>query len=393
MSTLPRAIAIIDAKLEYSEYPFRELAGVGIAYKLLQALYHSDKRKRYLSKLLDLVALGSVADMVPLISENRYLVKEGIRSLNKTKRLGIQELIKTSKLEAGKLDTRSISWYLGPRINAASRLGDATISYQLLRTSSAQEANELSMELEETNAERQNHTKETIEKAKVKLEDKLHLPILIDSDEDYALGVIGLVAGKLVDEFHKPAILISLGEDSCQGSCRSIDEFNLVKNLESCTDLLETFGGHPLAAGFTVKKENLAALNDRMLEQAQEQLSKIDLRPAITVDAEVPFSTLTGTVLSMIQQMEPFGQGNPTPVLLTKNVKVLDCYNFGNSNNYLSFKLQHGTTIWQAVDFHSKTKRADIAPYIDIIYSLEKRRWNGEETLRLNLLDFSPASS
>ncbi len=391
LTTLPQAIAVIDAKRNSSQYPFQELAGVGVAFKLLQALYQNDRREKHLTELLDLVALGSVADMVPLVGENRYLVKEGLKKLNHTKRIGLKELIRISGLELGKLDAKSISWFLGPRINAASRLGDATISYKLLSTSSLKEAASLAAELEETNAERQNLTRDALSMAKEKLADKMNLPLLIESDEGYSIGVIGLVAGRLVDKFHKPAIIVSLGSEICQGSSRSIPEFNLTTNLQECQDLLITFGGHPLAAGFTVTRQNLAQLEKKLMKRAMAQLSQYDLRPTLSIDAEIPLSTLTGDNINLIQQLEPFGQGNPYPTFLTKRVEVRECRNFGNSNNYLNLKLQQGNISWRAVDFHSQTRLEEIPTYIDIVYNLEKRRWNGEESLRLNLIDFIPS--
>jgi single-stranded-DNA-specific exonuclease len=227
--------------------------------------------------------------------------------------------------------------------------------------------------------------------AKEKLIDKMNLPLLVESDESYSIGVIGLVAGRLVDEFHKPTIIISLGPDICQASCRSIPEFNLTTILKDCQELLITFGGHPLAAGFTVTRQNLPQLEKKLMELAMTQLSQYDLRPILSIDAEIPLSTLTSDNINLIQQLEPFGQGNPYPTFLTKKVEVSECHNFGNSNNYLNLKLQQGNASWQAVDFHSKTKQAKIPTYIDIVYNLEKRIWNGEETLRLNLIDFMPS--
>ena len=388
LATLPQAIAVINAKRNNSRYPFHELAGVGVAFKLLQALYRNDKRKERLTTLLDLVALGSVADMVPLVGENRYLVREGLKILNHTKRIGLKELIRISRLELGKLDAKSISWFLGPRINAASRLGDAAISYKLLTTNSLKEAVSLAAELEETNNERQNLTRDTLALVKEKLADKMELPLLMEGDESYSIGVIGLVAGKLMDEFRKPAIIVSLGPDVCHGSARSIPEFNLTTALGQCQDLLTTFGGHPLAAGFTVTRQNLAQLENSLMKTAIDKLSRLDLRPVLNIDAEFPLSTFTSDTIKFIQQLEPFGQGNPHPVFLTKKIKVKECYNFGNSNNYLKFELQQGNESWQAVDFHSHKRQAEIPDYIDIVYNLEKRRWKGEEILQLNLIDF-----
>jgi single-stranded-DNA-specific exonuclease len=296
-----------------------------------------------------------------------------------------------SRLEPGKLDAKSISWFLGPRINAASRLGDAIISYKLLTTNSLKEAVLLAAELEETNNERQSLTRDTLALVKEKLAGKKDLPLLMEGDESYSIGVIGLVAGKLVDEFHKPAIVVSIGPDACHGSARSIPEFNLTTALGQCQDLLITFGGHPLAAGFTVSHQNLAQLENKLTKIAIDKLSQLDIRPVLNIEAEIPFSTLSSDTIKAIRQLEPFGQGNPHPIFLTKNTKVKKCYKFGNSNNYLKFELQQGNVSWQAVSFHSHMKQAEIPDYIDIVYNLEKRRWKGEEILQLNLIDFVPS--
>ncbi|MCK4388372.1 MAG: single-stranded-DNA-specific exonuclease RecJ, partial [Dehalococcoidia bacterium] len=249
LAALPRAIAVIDAKRKDSQYPFSELAGVGVAFKLAQALFYKDSRENRLTELLDLVALGTITDMVSLTGENRYLVTEGLKVLNNTQRIGLQEMIKLARLNLRELNTNDISWVLGPRLNAAGRIDSATTSYRLLTTRSPEEAQALAKELEESNAERQRVTAEALGKAQERLADNLHLPLLIEGGESYPVGVIGLVAGKLKDEFHKPAIIINLGPEICRGSSRSIPEFNIAEALAKCQDLLITFGGHHMAAG------------------------------------------------------------------------------------------------------------------------------------------------
>jgi len=391
LADLPRAIAVIDPKRKDSVYPYPDLAGAGVAFKFLQALFHKDSREKWLTRCLDLVVLATVTDLVTLVGENRYLVKEGLRELNNSSHVGIQEMVKLAARKLGELDTEDISWVLGPRLNAAGRMNNASTSYQLLTTQSPEEARLLALELEERNAARQKLTNEVLSRAREKLAAKLHLPVLIDSDGNYSVGVIGLVAGKLVDEFYKPAIIISLGPELCQGSCRSIREFNVAAALEECHNLLTTFGGHPLAAGFTVARQNLAQLEERITGLATEQLGHLDLRPEIVIDAELTLSILAGDTFSLIQKLSPFGRGNPQPTFLTRQVEVIECRNFGNQGEWLRLKLKQGNVTWQAVDFESRRTRKEIPSYIDIVYNLEKSRWNGEEVLRLNLLDFTPA--
>ena len=391
LGSLPQAIAVVDPKRKDSVYPYPDLAGAGVAFKLLQALFHKDSKEKWLASFLDLLALATVTDLVPLVGENRYLVKEGLRELNNSSRTGIQEMVKLAGLKLGELATEDISWVLGPRLNAAGRMNNASTSYQLLTTQSPEEARLLALELEENNAERQKLTREVLSRAREKVANKVHLPVLIEGDESYSVGVIGLVAGKLANEFYKPAIIINLGPELCQGSCRSIAEFNIASALAECHDLLTAFGGHPLAAGFTVARQNLAQLEQRLMSLAMDQLGHLDLRPELAIDAELPLSILAGDTFNLIQKLSPFGRGNPQPTFLTRGVEVVECRNFGNHGEWLRLKLKQGNVTWQAVDFESQRKREEIPSRIDIVYNLEKRRWNGEEVLRLNLLDFAPS--
>jgi single-stranded-DNA-specific exonuclease len=390
LGSLPRAVAVVDPKRKDSVYPFPDLAGAGVAFKLLQALFHKDSREKWLARLLDLVVLATITDLVSLVGENRYLVKEGLKELNNSSRVGIQEMVKLAGLKPGELDDGDISWVLGPRLNSAGRMNDASTSYQLLTTQSPEEARLLALELEEKNAERQKLTTEVLNRTRERLAAKLHLPVLIDGDESYSIGVIGLVAGKLVDEFYKPAIIINLGPELCQGSCRSIAEFDIVSALAECRDLLIAFGGHPLAAGFTVARRNLAQLEQRLVNLATDQLGHLDLRQELVIDAELPLSIFSGEAFNLIQKLSPFGHGNPQPTFLTRQVEVIECRNFGNQGEWLRLKLKQGDVTWQAVDFESQKKRVGIPSHIDIVYNLEKSRWDGEEVLSLNLLDFAP---
>jgi len=388
---LPQAVAVINPKRKDSLYPYPDLAGVGVAFKLVQALLYGDSRQERLTELLDLVALGTVTDLVPLIGENRYLVKEGLKVLNSTHRIGLQEMMRLARLNAGGLDTEHISFALGPRLNAAGRIAYAGNSYQLLTTNSAEEAYRLALELEEMNTERQQLTSEVLGKAKERLEGKLSLPLLIEGDESYPIGIIGLVAGKLVDEFHKPAIILNIGSELCRGSCRSIPEFNIMSALQGCCDLFQSFGGHPLAAGFTLARENLSKLEERLMGLAQSELSGLDLKPKLLIDAEVLLSTFAGDSFNMIQGLGPFGKGNSSPVFLSRQVEVTERRTFGNQGRHLELKLRQGDITWRAVGFASQKTQEEVTRFIDIVYSLERISWGVEEALRLNLRDFAPS--
>jgi single-stranded-DNA-specific exonuclease len=185
-------------------------------------------------------------------------------------------------------------------------------------------------------------------------------------------------------------IIINLGPELCQGSCRSIPEFNITAVLKECHNLLATFGGHPLAAGFTVTRQKLDQLQERITALATEQLGHLELRPEMVIDADVPLSILAGDTFNLIQKLSPFGRGNPQPTFLTRQVEVVECRNFGNQGDWLRLKLRQGNVTWQAVDFKSRKKKKEIPAHLDIVYNLEKGRWNGEEVISLNLLDFAP---
>ena len=390
LASLPPALAVVDHKRSDSVCQSTELAGVGVAFKLLQALLKGSGREELLNRLLDLVALGTVTDMVPLTGDNRYWVKRGLELINNTERLGLQEMMRGANLKPGNLDTESISWVLGPRLNAAGRLGDAATSYQLLLTQDPQEAASLASELEEKNAKRQRLTSELLERARERIiATGTDLPLLMTGDEDYPTGVIGLVAGRLSEEFYRPVILFKFGAETCRGSGRSIPEFNLMAALKDCRDLLTNFGGHTKAAGFSVPTTNLTQLQKRLLTLAEAQLAGLDLRPHIDIDAEVPLSVFTGETFKQIQRLAPFGSGNPLPAFVSRHVEIVDQRQIGSHGEHLGLKLKQEGIVWNAIAFRFGNRAQETAAYLDIAYNLDIDRWNGGERLRLKLLDFA----
>ena len=389
---LPQAVAVINPKRADSRYPFQELAGVGVAFKLAQALLHKHSKEASLNEFLDLVALGTVTDLVPLRGENRYLVKQGIEVLNSTRCIGLKEMINLAGLKLGQISAEEISWALGPRLNSASRVANASVSYELLITQSSEEARRLARELEGKNAERQRLTEEVLRKVKERLAHRAYPFLLIEGDESYPLGVIGLIAGRLVDEFYKPAIILNLDPEKCRGSCRSIPEFNIVVALEKCRDLLISFGGHPLAAGFIVARQNLAKLEERIMKLAIDELGHLDLAPKITIDAEVPLSIFSGDTFNLMQKLSPFGRGNPAPIFLSRRLEVVEHRNLGNEGKHLELKVKQDNAIWRAIAFNSGRLQEKLSPHIDAVYNIGKTWWNGEEVLRLSLLDFAPST-
>ncbi|MCL0046410.1 single-stranded-DNA-specific exonuclease RecJ [Dehalococcoidales bacterium] len=387
-AVIPPAIATINPKLSSSNYPFSGLGGAGVAFKLLQALFLSVGKEEQLDELIDLVALGTVADMVPLLGENRYLVKQGLKLINANPRPGLREMIARAGLNIGSLDTENISWLIAPRLNAAGRLDHAMTSYNLLMTNSAEEAHQLAIWLEQKNAERQRLTDKVLVNAREQVLSQGISPLLIVSNSDYPVGIAGLVASKLSEEFYRPAIVIKTGEEVSYGSCRSIPEFNIILALNQCHSLLSQFGGHPQAAGFTLPTKNLPHLKHYLSQLAANQLAGVDLRPRLDIDAEVALPELSGDTFRIIQQLAPFGQGNPPPTFLSRKVEVINYYTMGDGE-HLRLKLKQGSTVWDGVGF--RLGRAEVSSPLDIVYNLEVDRWGGEERLRLNILDFAPS--
>jgi single-stranded-DNA-specific exonuclease len=336
-SQLPSATALVNPKRNDSTYPFYDLAGVGVAFKFLQALIpEKGPRREIVSRALDLVALGTVADMVPLLGENRYWVKAGLELLNKTQRVGLQELMRCANVQQGKLSAQSISWALGPRINAAGRMDNATTSYQLLVTDDKHMAISLATELEKKNAERMKQTNMLLEKAnKALIADGVEKPMLVAASEDYSSGVMGLVAGRLADKYYRPVILLKIGSEFSRGSGRSIEEFNLMSALEGCSDLLSNYGGHTKAAGFSIPTGNLTEFKQRIVNLAKEKLEGIELKPHVDIDAEVSLTVFNGDTYEKIQQLAPFGMGNREPTFLSRHVEVLEHRLMGTQSEHL----------------------------------------------------------
>jgi len=394
---LPPAIAVVDAKRVDSKYPFAELAGVGVAYKLLCALFTAmGKDTGEAEQYLDLVALGTVADLVPLLGENRYLAKRGLEVLNRSERLGFRELISSTGFAAGQIDSEGISFYLAPRINAAARLDHAISSYRLLNTDLPEEASSICKVLEATNRERQRLTGEVLGDARDKLmASGTDRPLLMVGDASYPSGVVGIVAGRLCDEFYRPAIVYEENGEQCVGSARSIAEFDIIAALTQCADLFSKFGGHPRAAGFTVNKSDIDILRHRLLDLAEEQLLGVDLSPYISIDAEVALWEIDVSTYNMIQTLAPFGQANVAPTFYSRGVNVLHCRKMGAKGDHLRLKLcdsDNGGAVWDAVGFNLGKLADVVSSHLDIVYNLRISRWGGSEVLELNLLDFAPAS-
>ncbi|MGD0794776.1 MAG: single-stranded-DNA-specific exonuclease RecJ [Dehalococcoidales bacterium] len=388
LEEIPEALAIVDPKLKSSQYPFAHLAGVGVAYKLLQALFRGIGKEEQVNSILDLVAIGTIADMSPPLGENRYLITEGLKCMNTNPRPGIGALIDQTRLEPGCLDADSIGWVIAPCLNAAGRLADGLTGYKLLVTEAPQEAQELAVWLADKNEERQRLTSTTLLRAREQVIARGLPPLLITADREYPMGIAGLVASRLTEEFYHPAIVIHTADTICHASCRSIPEFDIIAALNRFSHYFSRYGGHAQAAGFTMPMKDLPRLEEELSALVAEQLKGVELRPHIDIDAMVALRDLGGDTYQTTQLLAPFGRGNPVPVFLSRGVELAERRTMGNSGEHLRMKLKQGGTVWDCVAFRLRDHLTEIAPRLDIVYNLEIDRWNGKEQLRLNILDF-----
>jgi single-stranded-DNA-specific exonuclease len=392
LDVIPNAVAVIDPKLPGSAYPFLHLAGVGVAFKLLQALFKSVGKEEQADAVLDLVAIGTIADMSPPLGENRFLISEGLKHINRGPRPGVRSIINNTRLEAGKLDAESIGWVIAPCLNAAGRLADGLTGYKLLVTESESEAHELGAWLARKNEERQRLTVSTLLRAREQVIARGLPPLLITADREYPMGIAGLVAGRLTEEFYHPSIVIHTADTICHASCRSIAEFDIISALNKCSRFFSRYGGHAQAAGFTMPMKDLPRLEEELSALVADQLKGIELRPHLDIDAQMSLVDLAGDTYRTTQMLAPFGRGNPVPVFLSRNVELLEQRTMGDGGEHLRLKLKQGGTVWDSVAFRLKDHLPEISPRLDVVYNLEIDRWNGREKLRLNILDFKKSS-
>ena len=357
----PQALAIINPKQPDCPYPFKELAGVGVAFKLAQGLLrylqnsHPEAAQRlkpgFEKWLLDLVALGTVADCVDLLGENRTLTKWGLLVLNKTQRVGLRKLINCAGLETrengnfvkGKvLDTVHISFNLAPRLNAAGRMDHANAAYKLLMEERAEEAEELAQKLEKSNQSRQRLTDKMMEEIRGRVAKRKVLPkLVIEKGPEWKIGLVGLVAGKLTDEYSRPFLVLREGEDGiCAGSGRSIPTFNLIEAIEKNSACLVQFGGHSQAAGVKVKKGALKKFEKGMLAIAEEMLTDADLIPSLDIDTEIDADKVNWDLLDALDKLAPFGYANRKPVLLMRDLEVYEVKTVGSKKDHLRITLK-----------------------------------------------------
>jgi single-stranded-DNA-specific exonuclease len=391
---MPNARAVINCRRADSRYPFDGLTGAGTALKLAEALYRRLGRP-YPEHLLELAALGTVADVGPLQGENRYIVKQGIKRINATANPGIRALAEAADIRLGSIDSQSLSFGLIPRINSAGRIAHADVSLALLTAPSPLRARHVARQLDEMNTERRSITESAMRAARRQVADRSDVedpPHLIwVANEAWIPGVLGLIAGRLADQHYRPAVAVSVGREVSRASARSISEFDVVSALAESGAPFVKFGGHPQAAGFTIATSQLGALEASLTERARVRLDGLDLAPTIEVDCESGFEDATGDGFEFIRSLSPFGAGNPAPVLLTRGARAVEARRVGSGGRHLKMLLEQGGVTLDAIAFGQGEMLDSVWRGLDLVYRPELDTWGYRPKIQLNVLDMRPA--
>ena len=380
------ASAIINPKLKGSNYKYRDLAGVGVAYKLCQAITADN-----LFDDLDLVSLGTIADVVPLTGENRVIVKEGLSLLSRTKRKGLKALMEISGIKDKKITPSFVSYILGPRINASGRMDTAEVALSLLMSENEEEAEGFAGVMEKHNRQRQKIENKILEEAQDLITREINFKehrVIVVAKEDWHQGVLGIVAAKLADRFYRPTIVISKTSGLCKGSGRSIKTFHLFQALLECKELLNTFGGHSHAVGLVINKDNIEDFKIKINRLAKEKLLFEDLVPSIDIDMELNFADFNEDLISELEALEPFGMGNPEPLFYTRSLKLKDRPQVLGRDT-LKFWVSDGNITYQAIgfgmcDFLDGLRNADC---LDLVYTPGLDNWQGRTDVLLEIKD------
>lgn len=385
---LPKAMAVVDAKRKDNTYPCRDLAGVGVVFKLIQALSIKLelKEESYL-KYLDIVCIGTISDIVPLVDENRVIAKLGLMLVNQTRNLGLKSLLLSSGYK--KIDSSCISFGVAPRINACGRMGHAEEALKLFLSTDINEVQELTKKLNAYNMKRQETEKRIYEEAINQIEEsKLNENnTIVVAGENWHHGVIGIVASKITDMYFKPSILLCYDGEEAKGSGRSIPGFDLHQALMQCLKSIEKFGGHSMAIGITIKKNKLEEFNQSLEKVAQEEHIE-EILPIIQIDAKISLNELNKAMVESLRELEPFGEGNKTPVFAIKNLKI-DSIRALTEGKHLKLTLKEGNNIVNAIGFNMGylAEEYKIGDKVDVVGVLEVNTFNGVDSLQINLKD------
>jgi len=337
------------------------------------------------------VALGTVADVVPLTGENRVLVRRGLTLIHQGQRVGLQALIRVSGRNPQRISASDIGYILGPRLNAAGRIDSAVQAYELLMTDSLEEAGTLAQKLDNQNSERQRITKETRAIAEERIGTEPDSNLITSFDPEYNSGIMGLVATNLVETYYRPAIVGTVEAEYTRASCRSIAEFHITHALDQCADLLERHGGHAMAAGFTVRNERVPELVTRLQAIADEELGGRDLRKTYKADMELPIQRAREIRLTDLERLQPTGMENPDAAFISRNVAVRNARAIGADKKHLKFTCVAGNYLMDAVAWRQADWLSEMPGNFDLLYMIEENEYMGNRTLQLNVRDMRPS--
>jgi single-stranded-DNA-specific exonuclease len=383
---LPPALALINPKRPDSRYKYKDLAGVGVVFRFVQALTREE-----LQDELDLVCLGTIADVVPLNGENRILTKHGLLRLHNTTKAGLRALIKQSRLKNGHIDATSVGYIIGPRINASGRVDSAEVSLRLLMSDSEQEAEELARTVNCHNQKRQEIEALILKEAQEMIEKEVNFKdhrVIVLAKKGWHQGVLGIVASKLSDRFYRPAVIISISDNLCRGSCRSIKNFHILEALLECGHLLERFGGHKYAAGLAIAEDKIKLFSSAINRIARERIALEDLYPSLDIDMEVSLNDWDEELVDQLKQLEPYGQANPEPLFFTRNLRLKSEPEV-LSRNTLRFWVTDGKTTYKAVGFSMGLMKEEIreSDYFDLVYTPSMDNWHDCANIQLEIKD------
>lgn len=395
---LPEAFAIINPKLPGETYPFRELCGAGTSWKVAQALsqHFTPEAQEQLKWILDVVAIGTVADVMPLIGENRVIVKYGLIVLSKTRRVGLQEMFAVGNIKIDdntRPDVRMIGFQIAPRINAASRMAHAMLAHNVLMEHNHIQARLLALELDAYNVARQKQSLAMTEEVRaIALEKYVDKKFIFAVSEHFPYGIVGLVAGRIANEFHKPTCVMTKGETTSQGSFRSIPDLNIIEVIEECGDLLVKYGGHAQAAGMTIENKHLDLFYERFNRLVTERLTGVVTEPELWIDVRLRPEHIVPKLFCDILLFAPFGEGNTEPVFALENMRVEEARLVGNGDKHWKLRLMsldEDQRSFEAIGFSLGKTFPDLhrGDVIDIAFQLNENTWNGRATLQLKLLD------
>lgn len=415
---IPAAHAIIHPKLPGETYPDQTLCGGAVAFKLTQGILEVHKRTNELLPngqkhdtfekwLLDMVAIASVADMVPMLGETRTLTKYGLIVLNKTRRIGLQKLLLEARLMENdgslkrEIDADTIGFRIAPRINAAGRMGHANVAYKLLVAEAGTDAVDLAFELNNNNNDRQKKTEEYVAEAIAHIKTDPNAPVIFVLSENWATGIVGLIASRLKEKYSKPVIAMTYNQGQIVGSGRSVEGFNMIANLQSMPECFLKFGGHPMACGFTLATpESVAEFKTKLTANFIEQTKDLDVTPTMLIDAELNLEEVNWELYDVLDKFKPFGQCNPKPRYLARGVTVVKIEPIGKDNKHLRLDVKHLTPrIRKTIGWNlcggnggngngvNWSKELKIGDKIDLIFEVDVNEWNGNRELQLLIVD------